>query len=94
MPLVARLAAPLRLILVSIPLIAISTSCAQEEAVPANSHAALVELFKEWREFESPPLLDGAPDYTAEQFEKRTPEYAELRARLDAFEIDDWTIEH
>ncbi len=93
MPLVARLAAPLRLVLVSIPLIAISTSCAQEEPMDANSHAALVELFEEWREFESPPLLDGAPDYTAGQFEQRMPEYRALRARLDAFDIDDWPVE-
>jgi hypothetical protein len=52
----------------------------------------LLALFAEWRAFETPPLLDGAPDYTAERFEQRYAEYPALRARLDAFAIDDWPI--
>jgi hypothetical protein len=52
----------------------------------------LLALFAEWREFESPPLLDGAPDYTAEQFAARQGDYAALRERLDAFEVDDWPV--
>jgi len=93
MPLVARLVAPVKLLLISIPLIAISTSCAQEEAPPPNSHAALVELFEDWREFESPPLLDGAPDYTAATFEQRIDEFEDYRTRLNAFDISDWPVE-
>ena len=58
----------------------------------ANTHDDLVDLFRDWREFESPPLLDGAPDYTVEQFEARRSQYLELRYRLDAFEIDDWPV--
>ena len=27
-----------------------------------DSHADLIELFAKWREFERPPMLDGAPD--------------------------------
>ncbi len=57
-----------------------------------QDHDDLVVLFKDWRAFESPPLLDGAPDYTAERFEARQPEYLTLRARLDAFDISDWPI--
>ncbi len=56
------------------------------------NHRDLVMLFEEWRAFESPPLLDGAPDYTVERFEARQPGYRELRARLDAFDISDWPI--
>ncbi|NCF59724.1 MAG: hypothetical protein GWP64_07685 [Gammaproteobacteria bacterium] len=41
----------------------------------ASTHDDLVDLFKDWRAFESPPLLDGAPDYTAERFEARQPEF-------------------
>jgi hypothetical protein len=58
----------------------------------ASTHDDLVRLFEDWRAFESPPLLDGAPDYTAERFEARQPEYLELRARLDAFDISGWPI--
>src|SRR5210317_1492287 len=55
-------------------------------------HDDLLTLFAEWRDFESPPLLDGAPDYTAEQFAARQDDYESLRARLDAFVIDDWPV--
>ena len=60
--------------------------------VEAESHDDLVTLFLDWRAFEAPPLLDGAPDYTAERFAIRQPDYLELRARLDAFDISDWPI--
>ena len=52
----------------------------------------LLVLFADWREFESPPLLDGAPDYTTGQFAARRGSYLDLRKRLDAFEIDEWPI--
>ena len=58
----------------------------------ASTHDDLIQLFEDWRIFESPPLLEGAPDYTAERFEARQPQYLELRARLDAFDISDWAI--
>ncbi len=31
-----------------------------------NTYEDLLVLFEDWREFESPPLLEGAPDYTAQ----------------------------
>ena len=43
----------------------------------------LLTLFADWREFESPPMLDGAPDYTVEQFAARQSDYDTLRARLE-----------
>jgi hypothetical protein len=58
----------------------------------AATHDDLVQLFEDWRVFESPPLLEGAPDYTAERFEARQPEYLRLRARLDTFNISNWPI--
>lgn len=58
----------------------------------ASTHDDLVGLFEQWRAFESPPLLNGAPDYTAERFAIRQHEYLELRGRLDAFDIGDWPI--
>ena len=58
----------------------------------ASTHDDLVGLFEEWRAFESPTLLNGAPDYTAERFAIRQHDYLELRARLDALDISDWPI--
>jgi hypothetical protein len=52
----------------------------------------LLSLFTDWRTFESPPSLDGAPDYTAEQFAARHDEFLSLQERLNAFEIADWAI--
>ena len=33
-----------------------------------NVYASIVALFKDWRTFEKPPLLKGAPDYTTISF--------------------------
>jgi hypothetical protein len=52
----------------------------------------LLRLFADWREFESPPLLDGAPNYTAAGFAARHDDFLALRARLQSFDIDDWPI--
>ena len=58
-----------------------------------DSYDNLLELFRDWRAFEKPPLLDGAPDYTAERFAARHAELAEYRARLHAIDISDWPID-
>ena len=52
----------------------------------------LLTLFANWREFESPPLLDGAPDYTAAGFAARHDDFLALRTRLQSFDIGDWPI--
>src|SRR5210317_901104 len=67
-----------------------SISRANAQADPGYDD--LLTLFAEWRDFESPPLLDGAPDYTAQQFAARDDDYESLRERLDAFVIDDWPV--
>ena len=56
------------------------------------NHDDLLQLFADWRAFESPPLLDGAPDYTVEAFAARQPAFAALRKRLDSFDIDEWPV--
>jgi hypothetical protein len=71
-------------------LILVSMSGAQAQS--GLEYDDLLTLFAEWREFESPPLLDGAPDYTVERFEARQPVYKALRERLDAFVIDEWPV--
>ena len=55
-------------------------------------HGELLILFRQWREFESPPLLDGAPDYTAARFQARQAEFEALRKRLLDMDISEWTI--
>jgi len=44
------------------------------------------DALRDWRTFETPPFLDGAPDYRATTFESRRGACAQLRARLQALE--------
>ena len=57
-----------------------------------SGYDELLRLFEDWREFESPPLLDGAPDYTAEQFASRYEGFLTLRNRLHRLDPGDWPI--
>jgi hypothetical protein len=59
---------------------------------PPSGHDELLRLFADWRAFETPPLLDGAPDYTKERFESRYRELSSYRARLDALDPSTWPI--
>ncbi len=52
----------------------------------------LVTLFKTWRAFENPPLLNGAPDYTQATFEERMPKFETLRKRLKNIDTTEWSI--
>ena len=53
---------------------------------------SLIELFNDWRDFENPPLLNGAPDYTAERFNKDHQTFKDLQKRLSQIQINNWTI--
>jgi hypothetical protein len=55
-------------------------------------YPALLQLFKEWRDFEQPPTRNGAPDYTTETNSRRAAELKNLQVRLKAFDISAWPI--
>jgi len=57
-----------------------------------GSYDELLDLFMEWREFEKPPLLDGAPDYTAAAFTDRYEGFLVLRNRLHRIDPGEWPI--
>ncbi len=77
-------------------LMACENATAPQEEVPnvpsSDSYEDLVSLFKEWRAFETPPMLDGAPDYTAVTFEQRWPEFKKLQAQLQAIKYEAWPV--
>jgi hypothetical protein len=77
-----------------LPGLVLASTLAMGLAAPAGAadHANLLSLFEDWRAFERPPLLDGAPDYTREQFERRQPAYLELRRRLEAIDPAAWPV--
>ncbi|KAA3613847.1 MAG: DUF885 family protein [Calditrichaeota bacterium] len=63
-----------------------------------NGHASdkyedLVVLFKDWRKFESPPMLHGAPDYTAKTWKKRYDSFKRFRQRLNEIDNSKWSVE-
>lgn len=63
-----------------------------QNALAQGSYADLLELFAEWRQFESPPMVEGAPDYTAATFAQRYEEFLALRNRLYGIEPGNWPI--
>lgn len=66
---------------------------AAREAQGAATHADLVALFTEWRAFESPERLDGAPDYTAAAMARKREGLVGFTARLAAIDPGAWPIE-
>ena len=79
----------LALVLVMMPV----ASCQNAEPPADDSYEALVELFEDWREFESPPMRDGAPDYTAERFAAAYEELPGYFERLNAIDTSGWPVE-
>ncbi len=82
----------LLLLFTSILVGCISDAKVQETASSAN-YKDLVTLFKDWREFENPPLKDGAPDYTVATFESRWPTFQGLQKQLMAIDTAGWPID-
>ncbi len=62
-------------------------------AAHASNYADLVELFADWRAFESPPFVNGAPDYTAQRFAQAYEELPKYRARLEALDTSAWPLD-
>ena len=52
----------------------------------------LVTLFNDWRSFEIPPDLNGAPDYSLVTFDKRWTAFMALKNRLQIMSKEDWPI--
>jgi hypothetical protein len=63
------------------------------QASGASGYGELLTVFGEWRQFEQPPLLDGAPDYTADSISRRAPELKKLQQRLAALQPGGWSVE-
>ena len=78
------------LLLLMCSLISISGISQQKQT---NDYTSLVSLFKDWRAFEKPSLLKGAPDYTDLNFNKRLPAFKRLQSRLNEIDTSSMTIE-
>lgn len=56
------------------------------------SYQDLVQLFKDWRAFENPPILNSTPDYTKVTFDERWPEFKTLQTQLHSMDTTGWSI--
>src|SRR6056297_4075746 len=65
----------------------------QAMANDAPEYRELVELFHEFREFETPPLVNGAPVYTEESMRTVREGIDRFRRRLRAIDTTDWPVE-
>ena len=68
------------------------TMKSKEELNQASSYVDLEKLFLDWRNFENPPLLDGAPDYTKSQFKKSQNTFNSLKNRLISMDTSKWSV--
>ena len=78
----------IQLILTGLAAVGMQAALAQAN----EGYDELLQLFEDWRQFEAPPLLDGAPDYTAGQFASRYEGFLTLRNRLHRLDHGDWPI--
>ena len=78
----------------------LSCQSKKDEPIPeeilytSTKYEDLVSLFKDWRNFETPPLLDGAPDYTAGTFKDRWLRFLELQKNLKSIDTAGWPVEN
>ena len=66
---------------------------AKSKIEPSN-YKDLVDLFKMWRDFENPPLMNGAPDYTQRRFTAAADEFNSLQSKLERIDTADWPKYH
>jgi hypothetical protein len=66
------------------------------ESRPSPKHSTqyedLLHLFVDWRAFQVPKAVDGAPDYSASAMSAQHAELASYRQRLAAIDPSGWTI--
>ncbi len=63
------------------------------QAEAADGYDELTALFQEWRAFEEPARVDGAPDYSKSAMKKKHRDLKALQRRLAAIDPSGWPIE-
>ena len=66
---------------------------AKQNNQPEN-YQQLEDLFARWRDFENPPLTNGAPDYTSRMFDQRQNKFISLRKELESINTINWSIHY
>ena len=79
-------------------LISIFSTCSsppqEQKIVTGKTYEELVAFFLAWRDFESPQMVDGVPDYSASAMQKQQAELKNWQQRLNAFDTTGWPVKH
>jgi len=78
--------------LVAAAILATAGAAHSAETAVTSSYEQLLQLHRDWRAFEQPPLAGGAPDYTVDTLLRRYAELPEYRDRLEAIDTSGWTV--
>ena len=81
-----------RFVIFCLALLFSCTMKSNEESNQSSSYVDLEKLFLDWRNFENPPLLKGAPDYTQSQFKKSHNTFNSLKSRLMNMDTSKWSV--
>jgi hypothetical protein len=82
---------PMRYLSLALALTLTWLPSAEAQSAP---YEELLALFREWREFQKPKLIDGAPDYTAPAMAIQKRELETYQSRLRAIDPRGWPIPH
>ena len=58
------------------------------------THPELVDFFFEWRDFQTPEMMDGIPDYTETAMAKQQIDLIKWREQLNVFDTAGWPVKH
>jgi hypothetical protein len=78
--------------LVAAAILATAGTAHSAETAVTSGYEQLLQLHRDWRAFEQPPLADGAPDYTVDTVLRRYAELPRFRDRLEAIDTSGWTV--
>ncbi len=63
-----------------------------QSSTPSRTYAQLTALFADWRAFEEPPRVGGAPDYSPATNTRRRAALTQLQRRLAAIDTTGWRV--
>jgi hypothetical protein len=70
----------------------LATLLAWQQGAGAGRYEDLVALFREWREFQAPRVVDGVPDYTAAAMSAQRARLPDFQRRLQAIDPRGWPV--
>jgi hypothetical protein len=87
---------PLFRFIAILSLLGLLTGCrspdAETPAAGSSRYEDLIALFKEFREFQKPKMVEGVPDYSAAAMTAQWQGLKEFQGRLAAMNIEEWPI--